>query len=433
MTTTSLAHNHKTQQLRDKFAISLSVASSFVRSYREQASQAGGEAALDSIASNVAANAATDTAQAKQDVDISTSTVLQNDRWFQRNAMRRVLRGTRVASCGRIARKDGHIRVWYDAEHGGRYSGLQTCGSVWVCPVCNHKIQAVRCDEVQQMLEHCKSHGWTVVFGTHTVRHNRNQSLQQVEKMASTVWRAVSQHRRVREMKSRVKLIGYVRASESTWSIANGWHWHYHTYWIFLEPLQGRTVQVPVYKRRKDHTTYIDHFEERDAFDDLRDTYTTDWVETAVKKGYAAPRFANQVFEQIDFSKESTMQAAARYCTSFKTATTPLTSKLGHELTDTQAKVGKIKRHANGKDVLHLTYWDFVRILADSTDLTIHTLSDVNGTTSVAADRSASCMVIPGNHAHNKNTRMHIILHPGECVMFESASIPIMDCRLPLI
>ena len=347
-----------------------------------QSRLAGGVAALDSIASNVAANP-----EERRNLPVlDVSTQLQTDRWKQRSAMRRVLRGTRAASCGRILRGSDSVRLWWDADNGARYSNLQTCGSVWVCPVCNHKIQVVRCGEVKQMLEHCKAHDWTVVFGTHTVRHNRRQSLQQVEQMAANVWRAVNQHRRVRDMKARVHLLGYLRASESTWRAANGWHWHYHTYWIFADPLEGRTVQVPVYKRRRDHTMYVDHFDERDAFDDFRDTFTTEWVDTAIKKGYAAPRFANQVFETIDFAKESTVEAAARYCTAYKTATTPQTSRLGHELTDTQSKVGKVKRHANGRDVLHLTYWDFVRILAMPTDLMERTLSDVNGTTSVAAD-----------------------------------------------
>lgn len=372
----SLAHQPKTTQLNQRFAISLSLASSCIRPYIEKFYE-GGEAALDSIANNVAANAAVP----------SVSSRLQSDRWMQRNAMRRIFRGTRVATCGRIARKDtDHIRVWYDADHGARYSGLQTCGSVWVCPVCNHKIQSVRCGEVETMLEHCKEHGCDVVFATHTVRHDRSQSLQEVEKMASTVWRAVSQHRKVRAMKQRVNLIGYLRASEATWSAVNGWHWHYHTYWIFLKPLKGRKVQIPVYRRLRDHSMVVDHFDECDAFEHFRDTFTQDWVSTAIKKGYAAPRFANQVFEVIDFSKESTVQAASRYCTAFKTATTPMTYKLGHELTDTQSKIGKIKRHANGRDVRHFTYWDFVRILAMPLDLMQHTLSDFNGTISVAVD-----------------------------------------------
>lgn len=379
VSTSRISHSGKprTDELLARFAASTTHVRALVADYLDREKRGGG-AALDSIASNVAANS-----DGRRDLPtLDTASELQTDRWKQRSAMRRVLKGTRAASCGRILRGSDNVRLWWDTEMGARYSNLQTCGSVWVCPVCNHKIQVVRCDEVRTMLEHCKEHDWTVVFATHTVRHDRKQSLRQVEDMASTVWRKVSQHRRVREMKARVHLLGYVRASESTWSFVNGWHWHYHTYWIFTDPLEGRTVQVPVYKRRRDHTTYVDHFIERDAFDDFRDTFTADWVDTAVKQGYKAPRFANQVFETIDFSKESTVQAAARYCTSFKTATTPQTSRLGHELTDTQSKVGKVKRHANGRDVLHLTYWDFVRILSMPVDSAERTLSDFTVRTS---------------------------------------------------
>ena len=71
----------------------------------------------------------------------------------------------------------------------------------------------------------------------------------------------------------------------------------------------------------------------------------------------------------------SSIEAAAKYCTISKTATTPQTSKLGHELTNTQSKVGKVKRHANGRDVLHLTYWDFIRILENEHNVKYRTLS----------------------------------------------------------
>lgn len=86
-------------------------------------------------------------------------------------------------------------------------------------------------------------------------------------------------------------------------------------------------------------------------------TYAAEWVETAKRAGYAAPLAKNQKFEVIDLHKVSSIQAAAKYCTLSKTAVTPQTSKLGHELTNSQSKIGKIKVHGNGQKVLHLTYW----------------------------------------------------------------------------
>lgn len=384
----SIPPKRKTEELKGRFTRTLAWVEFTIAKYRQEHHITdGGEAALDSIANSSAVIDADGGRVPADSKVLGTATALQYDRYMQRNVMRSVLRGTRPARCGRVLRASDGIRLWWDRENGSRLSNLQTCGSVWVCPVCNHKIQTARCDEVRTMLEHCKEHGWGVVFATHTVRHNRRESLLDVRHMANTIWSAVATHRVVRRMKSIVGIIGYLRATEVTWSKANGWHVHYHVYWITLEPMAGRTVEVPVYKRRKDHTAYVHHFDKLDAFEYFRDTFTRDWVDTSVKKGFAAPRFANQVFEQIDFTKESTIQAAARYCTSFKSATTPLTSRLGHELTDTQAKVGKVKRHANGKDVLHLTYWDFVRILSDPNELTLRTLSDFTAITVTARCR----------------------------------------------
>ena len=58
-----------------------------------------------------------------------------------------------------------------------------------------------------------------------------------------------------------------------------------------------------------------------------------------------------------------------------QTATTPQTSKLGHEMTNTQSKIGKFKVHGNGRKVLHLTYWDFIRILEAENNVLYRTLS----------------------------------------------------------
>ena len=142
---------------------------------------------------------------------------------------------------------------------------------------------------------------------------------------------------------------------EITYSKVNGWHVHFHCYYIFNHELN------------------------RSESADFAGTYAAEWVETAQRAGYAAPLAKNQKFEVIDLHKVSSIQAAAKYCTLSKTAVTPQTSKLGHELTNSQSKIGKIKVHGNGQKVLHLTYWDFIRILSDKSEQSEHTLSDKSG------------------------------------------------------
>ena len=310
----------------------------------------GGAAALDSMASYAAKHGALDP---QKSTDIGDYNGLRADRWRQRRTVRRVLKGTRVASCGRPVSKETGVGLYYDAKHGSRFSGLRSCGSVWACPVCNHKIQSSRLDDVTAVMEHCKEHGWGVVFGTLTVRHKRKDTLKEVVNMAREVWRKSRSHRRIKDLFSRTHEIGYIRAQEITYSHANGWHVHFHCYYIF------------------------DHELTKSEAADFAGSYAAEWVETARRCGYAAPMAKNQKFEVIDLHKVSSMQAAARYCTIKKTAVTPQTSKLGHEMTDTQAKIGKVKVHGNGKQVLHLSFWDFVRILTDEHNVFDRTLSAI--------------------------------------------------------
>lgn len=310
----------------------------------------GGEAALDSIDS-IASYAATSYDSVAGASDFATYAQLRCDRWAQRRTVRRVLRGTRPGKCGWELCKDTGKGFFYDEAHGSRLSGLQSCGSVWVCPVCNHKIQSGRFEDVKALMEHCREHDWGVVFGTLTVRHKRADSLKDVIKMAQEVWRKSRSHRRIKDLFSRTHEVGYVRAMEVTYSHANGWHVHFHCYYVF------------------------DHVLGKSEAADFSGAYAAEWVETARRCGYAAPLARNQRFEVVDLSKVSSIQAAAKYCTLSKTATTPQTSKLGHEMTNTQSKIGKFKVHGNGRKVLHLTYWDFIRILEAENNVLYRTLS----------------------------------------------------------
>lgn len=154
-------------------------------------------------------------------------------------------------------------------------------------------------------MEHCREHDWGVVFGTLTVRHKRADSLKDVIKMAQEVWRKSRSHRRIKDLFSRTHEVGYVRAMEVTYSHANGWHVHFHCYYVF------------------------DHVLGKSEAADFSGAYAAEWVETARRCGYAAPLARNQRFEVVDLSKVSSIQAAAKYCTLSKTATTPQTSKPG--------------------------------------------------------------------------------------------------------
>lgn len=293
--------------------------------------QLRGEAALDSIANNAAPSP-----DFRQQIEKKGKYL--RERYIQRMWLRRALKGTRIARCGRQIENGKGINLYWSPEHGARYAGLQSCGSVWCCPVCNAKIQAQRLVEMKQALTWARENNLTVVFATHTVRHNKRQSLEHVRDMAQTVWRKCRSHAAVKKLFKRYGSKGYVRAQEVTWSNANGWHVHYHAYYFLRSGMTQKEV---------------------DAFGAA---YSANWIKTAKDNRYAAPLEENQRFELLNLNNTADLEKAAKYVTQSKTSNL---KSAANELTSTQTKLGKVKFHTDGSRVLHMSYWDMLRAYTD--------------------------------------------------------------------
>ena len=62
------------------------------------------------------------------------------ERFALQSVARDILPDSRTAKCLRIRAHDRDVQVWKSKKHKtASYGGLQTCGSVWVCPVCGAK------------------------------------------------------------------------------------------------------------------------------------------------------------------------------------------------------------------------------------------------------------------------------------------------------
>ena len=72
------------------------------------------------------------------------------------------------------------------------FSGLATCGSVWLCPVCAAKIAAGRADELSTVLGNAKKLGYQVAMVTLTVRHKATDPLEDVWGAVSRGWNRVT-------------------------------------------------------------------------------------------------------------------------------------------------------------------------------------------------------------------------------------------------
>jgi hypothetical protein len=140
----------------------------------------------------------------------------------------------RIYNCG--YKTIGHFaEIHYNAEHGSaKVANVETCGSVWACPVCRTKILNGRADELKTIGEGWRADGGKTAMLTLTVPHYKNQSLQTV--LGSTAAKTglsgafyrLRQQRAWRVLKQKIGYAADVRVYEVTNGKINGWHPHIH-------------------------------------------------------------------------------------------------------------------------------------------------------------------------------------------------------------
>ena len=151
-------------------------------------------------------------------------------KWELQDVARRYLpSGHRLANCHRVRREDSSVQLRMSEERQKAfYSGLQTCGLVWLCPVCAPKIQAVRAGELEQAIDQAEAEGLLVDLVTLTLPHRRGQSLKELEAVLRQAYRSMQNSRGYRDLRASVGLVGTVASEELTWGPETGWHPHLH-------------------------------------------------------------------------------------------------------------------------------------------------------------------------------------------------------------
>lgn len=166
------------------------------------------------------------------DGESAKSAELRTSRWSALGVLWDMSTLERVRKCGRVTvGPSGTVQVRKTGAAVG-YGGLATCGSVWACPRCSAKIQAVRRLELGVLVAAAAAQGLTVAFGTVTLRHKQGQALGMLWDAVTKGYRSVGQSRKVRDMRAELGRVGYVRTFEVTYG-QNGWHPHIHTLQLF--------------------------------------------------------------------------------------------------------------------------------------------------------------------------------------------------------
>ncbi len=156
---------------------------------------------------------------------------------------RRFLPKSRTDKCLILRQKMRDIEVWKSKEHQTtHYTGLQTCGSVWACPVCASKIAERRRLEIQQAMAAHQEQGGQVFMLTLTTPHQFKDKLDVLLAMQAKALNRFWSDRKVKQVMQEMGLAGQIRAMEVTHGrksdVNNGWHPHYHV--LLFVGLQGR-------------------------------------------------------------------------------------------------------------------------------------------------------------------------------------------------
>ena len=158
---------------------------------------------------------------------------VKSQRFQLQSVAARLLPESRTAKCLRLRAYDQEIKVWKAPEYGtAHYSGLQTCASVWACPVCAAKIAERRRLELLAAMAVHEVRGGNVHLLTLTVPHQRGDVLAALLDQQAKALKRFWNDRATKAIMAEMGYIGQVRAREVTHGRKsarnNGWHPHFH-------------------------------------------------------------------------------------------------------------------------------------------------------------------------------------------------------------
>lgn len=144
---------------------------------------------------------------------------------LQRSAAK-LLPGSRTSNClWAVASNANGVDVIHNQnEARSRFSGLQTCGSVWACPCCSGTISDERRKELNDLLAWARASGFVPVLLTLTARHSQKDELRTLLERLKKAKQRLAQRREWRAL----DLVGSVTATEVTGGGLHGWHPHFH-------------------------------------------------------------------------------------------------------------------------------------------------------------------------------------------------------------
>jgi hypothetical protein len=146
----------------------------------------------------------------------------------------------RQRNCGVVPVGD---RVEIRMKDGSAYyCGLETCGNVWLCPVCSAKIHHRRAAELREALAIWAEQGHSTSLVTITGPHDLDDPLSKLLDTQKDAWKHVTAGAAWQRLKRRYGIAGHIIALEFTWGDENGWHPHHHVLLVHDQDLDAAAI-----------------------------------------------------------------------------------------------------------------------------------------------------------------------------------------------
>lgn len=255
-----------------------------------------------------------------------------------KNTSAKLLPAERVCNClNHRVTADRGVDVRFNKTNGkAGYGNLMRCDSVWVCPLCSARILAKRSSEVEKGVDTWTQAGGSVFMLTLTHSHKRTDNLALKMKLLQKALSRFFGDRAMKEIFDQFGKVGQIKALETTYSDANGWHPHHHILMFSkMSPDEFLNNAVSVTYDKNGYVQYVSLEREqkliaKGRIDDIKivtfeQFIKSYWVKICLAVGLGAP----------SLKRGATMQNASAvktYLTKFKTA---------QELTNAQAKRAK--------------------------------------------------------------------------------------------
>ncbi len=228
---------------------------------------------------NKTGEASTFTRKGKKDVLVKPRSQIISHRLSLQKSMAKVVPKHRVSKCFRVVQDKNKSLTVYKSNNFNSLSvsNLQTCGSVWDCPVCAAKITERRRKEVNQAIDAHKLGGGSVSFVTRTVPHTKDDSLLDMRNKFRKADSLMKGHSSYKSLAKRLGVIGSIKVYEVTVGEFNGWHLHVHEIFFHSKdaPFDGEAVTT-----NPDYAAFLEMF---------RAGLYARWKVDAVKAGFNEP------------------------------------------------------------------------------------------------------------------------------------------------